>query len=479
MPSALICAQAFPPLLKQAGGVAKDYLALCRALIDGLGWKVTLLCPVNIGESGEKDVERWLITGQLIHVPVWALQVSNGLGVAVLMDFFSIHNTASLLREVLSGGHDVCFIDDSCMRIAPLMLMRSVGLPGIATTHSDVPSHPVYHRFIMLKILWWLHLASAYFATIHASVASVYAKSLQERYRIPVQAVWPPVLWSEVFRRPLHEFAERASRKRAEWVGEFGFTPKAILLYAGRWSSEKRIHLLHDAVPDDCCLVIVGDSDADYADQIGASRRRNVLPLRGMLGAEDLRTAYAASDLFVSASTCETLGNTVVEAWSAGVPVAIQPFGGHLEFVKDTENSYFINFDDSAGARRRIEAIVAGGAKDSVEPALSKMGEHFRNLDFPDEIHRLLLEPAMLASSSWQALSGWRWMVEGLLRCFLVLACCLIWPVTIVWSRLYFAMSCDPTYRYVKPGTAKEPGSGERGIDEPDETARLALLSWV
>ena len=33
----------------------------------------------------------------------------------------------------------------------------------------------------------------------------------------------------------------------------------------------------------------------------------------GMLGAEDLRIAYAASDLYVSASTCETLGNTVVE----------------------------------------------------------------------------------------------------------------------------------------------------------------------
>ena len=79
MPHALICAQAFPPLLKQArvwsaassrhalaswkvipceaGGVAKDYLALCRALIDGLGWEVTLLSPVSIGESGEADVE--------------------------------------------------------------------------------------------------------------------------------------------------------------------------------------------------------------------------------------------------------------------------------------------------------------------------------------------------------------------------------------------------------------------------------------
>ena len=40
----------------KAGGVAKDYLALCRALIDGLGWEVTLLTPVNIKDSGEEDV---------------------------------------------------------------------------------------------------------------------------------------------------------------------------------------------------------------------------------------------------------------------------------------------------------------------------------------------------------------------------------------------------------------------------------------
>ena len=40
-------------------------------------------------------------------------------------------------------------------------------------------------------------------------------------------------------------------------------------------------------------------------------------PKRGMLGAEELRVAYAASDLFVSASTCETLGNTVVEVWNS------------------------------------------------------------------------------------------------------------------------------------------------------------------
>ena len=145
-------------------------------------------------------------------------------------------------------------------------------MPGIATTHSDVPSHPVYHQFILLKILWWLHLASAYFTTLHASVAHVYAQSLWERYRIPVDAVWPPVLWSDAFRRPLDEFRDAAAKQRERWVEELGFVPKAIFLFAGRWSAEKRIHLLHDAVPEDCGLIIVGDSDADYADQIEAAR---------------------------------------------------------------------------------------------------------------------------------------------------------------------------------------------------------------
>ncbi|CAJ1378568.1 unnamed protein product [Effrenium voratum] len=456
MPSALVCAQAFPPLLKQAGGVAKDYLALCRALIDGLGWHVTLVSPVNVRESGEADVLRWLQSGQLVHAPAWALEASNNLGVAVFMDFFSTHNTATLVQQLLFGGHSLCFLDDSCMRIAPLMLMRGLGIPSIATTHSDVPSHPVYHESIMMKMLWWLHLASAFFATAHASVAKVYARSLWERYRVPVQCTWPPVLWSDEFRQPLHVYDQAASQKRASWIQKFGFRPKAIFLFAGRWSAEKRIHLLLDAVPEDCGLVIVGDSDADYADQIEASRRRNVLPQRGMLGAQELRIAYAASDLFVSASTCETLGNTVVEAWSSGTPVAIQPAGGHLEFVKDNENSYLVDFDDSNLAREHLASIVAGGTMAAVEPALSKMGEHFRTLNFAAEIKRCLVDPPLQAAAPR---SGWRWPVEMLFRALLILACCLVWPVTTVWSRAYFALSCDPVYRYVEPGTASEPAA--------------------
>lgn len=61
----------------QAGGVAKDYLALCRALIDGLGWEVTLLTPVNIQESGEDDVAQLSFRVNLNTVTVGRCHLSR------------------------------------------------------------------------------------------------------------------------------------------------------------------------------------------------------------------------------------------------------------------------------------------------------------------------------------------------------------------------------------------------------------------
>jgi glycosyltransferase involved in cell wall biosynthesis len=87
--------------------------------------------------------------------------------------------------------------------------------------------------------------------------------------------------------------------------------PSAILLFAGRWSSEKRIHLLLDVVPDGAALVIVGDGTAAYAQQIAShGKGPHLLPLRKMLNGTELRIAYAAADLFCSASNFETLGNS-------------------------------------------------------------------------------------------------------------------------------------------------------------------------
>lgn len=475
---ALVCVQAFPPLLKQAGGVAKDYFALCRALIDGLGWSVTLMSPVDITKSGEPEIDRWLLSGSLRHVPAAAVECANSEGVATILDTCSVSNLRQLFREVSRIDYDVFFVDDALVRLVLLLLMRGFGIPSIATTHSHVPSHPLYER-MDVKLNWYAHMVSCHFATVHASVTQVYADILRDLYRSPTSAIWPPVLWSDVFRKDPSEFADRAARERARWLTFFDFVPKAILLFAGRWSIEKRIHLLLDAVPDDCALVIIGDSDADYADFLEDSRRRNVLPLRGMLQAEDLRTAYAASDLFVSASTCETLGNVVIEAWSAGTPVAVQPVGGHLEFVKDRTNSYFIDFDDSLSAKQRLSEIVAAGASQAVEPALGEMSTKLRRMNFADEVKKALLDPAVEISTTWRSRSGVFWLLELVLR-FLCLCACLAGAIGAYFvSRTVFTLSRDPAFTYLEPGSAVESPSSKATLDLASESTRASdeLLS--
>merc|ERR1719270_3022857 len=125
--------------------------------------------------------------------------------------------------------------------------------------------HASYAYSLAVRVFWHLHVLSAFAATVHATVSAAYAEEFRKRYLAPVHAVWPPVLWSSEFCRSHEDFVERGSKERARWVAHLGFTPDAILLFLGRWSPEKRIDLLMDAIPTGCALVVIGDSDTAYA----------------------------------------------------------------------------------------------------------------------------------------------------------------------------------------------------------------------
>lgn len=444
---ALVVAQAFPPLLKNAGGVAKRYLALCSALIDGLGWRVTLVTPVDVTASGEKDVDRWLQSGSLTHVPVRALKVTTDDGEACTLDILSLRNMCTFL-SLMRGKCDACFTDDIPFRLVAFLLARGMGVPTVTTTHTDATRLKSYKGCAM-KLAWRMHVGSAHYATVHASVSRVFADIMHSSYRVPVQAVWPPMLWSDTFRRPPCEYAERAATLRASWLSQLGVEPRAVLLYAGRWSAEKRIHLLVEALPETCALVLVGDSTSDYADHVEGLRGPNVLPLRRTLHAEELRCAYAAADLFVSASDFETLGNVVVESFCAGTPVAVQPAQGHLEFVEDGKNSYFVDFGDAEAARKRLRAIVDAGVRTGIEPALTDLGTRLRTLDFPRELEAALVAPALGATKARRRSCCRRALVEPALRSYYLTVWLILWTWVGIFTRIFYLLSCRPRFRYL------------------------------
>ena len=397
---ALLVCQAFPPLLKNAGGVSKRYLTLCAALIDELGWKVTLVTPVNVLRSGDRDVERWLREGSLVHIPARGVRANTADGIGVFLDLFSWVNSFWLLHCLFQhAGYDVCIADDVPWRFQLQLLMRCFNVPTIVTSHTDA-TRLQSSKAATFRFVWRVHMWSARLAEVHASVSKVFAKILHERENTPVNAIWPPILWSTEFRAERGAYANEAAALRGEWVGEVerkdGFTPIAVFMFAGRWANEKRIHLLIDAVPAGCALVIVGDGTSVYADEIAATEKKGVLPRRAMLNAHQLRVAYQACDVFVSASDFETLGNTVVESLCSGTPVAVQPAQGHLEHIVDGENSYFVDFDDAEGARRKLARIVGSGG-DGGEgmghpqgfpgalPSFLDTGRRFRESDFAKE----------------------------------------------------------------------------------------------
>jgi glycosyltransferase involved in cell wall biosynthesis len=98
-----------------------------------------------------------------------------------------------------------------------------------------------------------------------------------------------------------------------------------LCVYVGRISREKRIDIIAEAIGsiDGAYLAIVGDGpDADAFQALhGKDNRIHCKPR--FLTHEELAEVYASSDVHVSASQFETLGNTVLEAFACGVPVVV------------------------------------------------------------------------------------------------------------------------------------------------------------
>ena len=484
-PQALIVVQAFPPLLKNAGGVAKRYITLCRALIDDLGWKVTILTPVDVTVSGEADVDRWLADGSLVHKAARGVRLKSVDGTVVVLDLFSFVNTAHLLSGLcldqqklreegrISFGssargttsYSVVFLDDLPWRLSLLLLARAAGVPTVMTSHTDGSKLKSYKSYPALKLIWQVQMRCAHLASVHASVSRVFGEQMRDEYSVPVNAIWPPILWAKEFKREPADVAEEAAAQRQAWLDALrqqGMVepPTAILLFAGRWSSEKRIHLLLDVVPEGAALVIVGDGTAGYAQEItsAGATRPHVLALRKMLNGSELRLAYAAADLFCSASAFETLGNTLIEAWCSGTPCAVQPAQGHLEFVEDGVNSWFVDYDAPIEAKATLTRIVSGGlGADALARRLPKLvstGTRFRNSDFAREFEQAVIRPALEERQRQRARGT---LTDWAIRLLALAVWWWTWWLLRVGNRTLYAFSKEPTFEILgKLGGAVE-----------------------
>ncbi|MFO7803314.1 MAG: glycosyltransferase [Desulfovermiculus sp.] len=180
------------------------------------------------------------------------------------------------------------------------------------------------------------------------------------------------------------------------WSERFGLDQESLkLLYVGRISSEKNLHVLAQAYlqiaqeREDVELIIVGDGP--FRDELQAIMGGIRTVFTGTLSGLDLAQAYAGSDIFVFPSTTDTFGNVVLEAQASGLPVIVSDQGGPQENIVPGQTGLIVpGLDPDALGKAILElaenperlAMMKGQARDyaqqrSVEQAFLRGWEMY------------------------------------------------------------------------------------------------------
>lgn len=246
-----------------------------------------------------------------------------------------------------------------------LLASRVLRVPVVGVYHTDFPAY-IDHLFDDEALTWATARAMRWFYAPFRSVftrSEEYVRSL-EMLGLPRERVLSllPGIRTEEF-HPRH--ADRSC-----W-SSYGGDPGAVhVLSVGRVSIEKNLPLLTrvwrraDAMLKDrgvkAELVVVGDGPyrAKMQEELAGTRVRFL----GFRYGEELGRLYASSDLFVFPSVTDTLGQVVMEAQAAGIPVIVSDKGGPKEVVIRGETGFVIDDQDGAGWAERIVSLAGDEA---------------------------------------------------------------------------------------------------------------------
>lgn len=133
-----------------------------------------------------------------------------------------------------------------------------------------------------------------------------------------------------------------------------------LLVHIGRFSVEKRIHILKhvmDDLPDDVHLCLVGSGPEEerlkelFRSSPSTAER---VTFMGYMEGKELSQAFASGDVFVMQSDSETLGFVALESLASGVPVIGVAVGGVKGLISDGVTGYLFDNGDTDTLIRRI-----------------------------------------------------------------------------------------------------------------------------
>lgn len=230
-----------------------------------------------------------------------------------------------------------------------LRAARKLDLPTVAIYQTDIAGF-ARHYGLRADVL-----VDKWVGRIHRRADRTLAPSRTSYAQLEAMGVTDLHIWRRGVSLGLFDPARRDEELHAGWAGAETGTPEVVVGYVGRVAAEKQVRRLADVarIPG-ARLVVIGDGpERGWLEQ-----RVPGAHFTGMLGGEDLASAFASLDVFVHPGESETFCQTVQEAQASGVPVVAAAAGGPLDLVRHGRTGLLFDPSDPDSLCREVAALV-------------------------------------------------------------------------------------------------------------------------
>jgi glycosyltransferase involved in cell wall biosynthesis len=243
-------------------------------------------------------------------------------------------------------------VGPACLGIWAIAAARALGIPAVASYHTDLPAYLPGYGLSWLRPAIWPLLRG-----VHNAAVSNLCPSRHTQRELRAHGIENVGLWRGGVDTELFSPARRSLEMRFRLSG--GRLDRPVALYVGRLSPEKNLEVLAripDAVPR-VRLALVGDGPSRA--KLERELAGRPVQFLGFLRGEELASAFASADVFVMPSTTETLGFVVLEAMSSGLPVVAARAGGIPDLVDDGEDGLLYDPAEPAAAGKAVAELLA------------------------------------------------------------------------------------------------------------------------
>ncbi len=241
--------------------------------------------------------------------------------------------------------------------LAALCIARTLRLPIYGTYHTALPQYAqILTGDEAMEDLTWKFIIWYY-----NQMDLVYIPSRETGRELVEKGLDPAKL--RLFPRGVDTERFTPDKRCPDTAARFGMGQGPRLLYAGRVSREKDLHLLAQAfrrLSAECptaTLTVVGDGP--FLEEMREMLRETPTTFTGYREGEELARLFASSDLFVFPSATDTFGNVVLEAQASGLPIIVTNQGGPMENIIPGETGVVVPAGDAAALYAAMAGLMA------------------------------------------------------------------------------------------------------------------------